>query len=88
MKKSCKNIDITNEEDIKPFIHECLKRHHRRYKFARLLHKIGAAALAAATDKLARYAAGAIKVHSIPKFVPCTRERYDSTSEKRRLIGR
>ena len=88
MKKSCKNIDIINEEDIKPFIHECLKRHHRRYKFARLLHKIGTADLNEATDELARYAAGAIKEHSIPKFVPCTCERYDSTSEKRRLIGR
>lgn len=88
MKKSCKNIDITDKETINPFIHECLKRHHRRYKFARLLRKIGAADLDDATDKLARYTAGAIKEHSIPNFVPCTRERYDSTSEKRRLIGR
>ena len=88
MKKSCKNIDITDKETIKPFIYECLKRHHRRYKFARLLRKIGATDLDDATDKLARYAAGAIKDHSIPKFVPYTRERYDSTSEKRRLIGR
>lgn len=88
MKKSCKNIDITNEEDIKPFIHECLKRHHRRYKFARLLHKIGTADLNEATDELARYAAWAVKTHNVPEFVPYTRERYDSTSEKRRLIGR
>lgn len=88
MKKSCKNIDITNEEDIKPFIHECLKRHHRRYKFARLLHKIGTADLNEATDELARYASWAVKTHNVPEFVPCTCERYDSTSEKRRLIGR
>ena len=70
MKKSCKNIDITDKETIKTFIYECLKRHHRRYKFARLLRRIGATDLDDATDKLARYAAGAIKEHSIPKFVP------------------
>lgn len=87
MKKSCKNIDITDEETVKPFIYECLKRHHRRYKFARMLRKIGATDLNDATDKLARYAVKAIKVHNIPKFTPSTRERYDSTSEKRRLIG-
>lgn len=87
MKKSCKNIDITDEETVKPFIYECLKRHHRRYKFARMLRKIGATGLNDATDKLARYAVKAIKVHNIPKFTPGTRERYDSTSEKRRLIG-
>lgn len=87
MKKSCKNIDITDKETIRPFIYECLKRHHRRYKFARMLRKIGATDLNDATDKLARYAVKAIKVHNIPKFTPSTRERYDSTSEKRRLIG-
>jgi len=88
MKKSCKNIDITAEQTIRPFVYECLKRHKRRYKFQRLMDKTGATTLNEATDWLTKYAAAAIRGRKVPKFTPITCERFDSTSEKRRLIGR
>ena len=30
MKKSCKHIDVTNPETVKPYIRECLCRHKKR----------------------------------------------------------
>ena len=87
MKKSCRNIDITAEQTIRPFVYECLKRHRKRYKFKRLLKMIRAETLNDAADKLSKYAANTIKMRTIPNFTPKTRERFDNSSRKKRLIG-
>lgn len=37
MKKSCKHIDVTNPETVKPYIRECLCRHKKRGATKKLL---------------------------------------------------
>lgn len=37
MKRSCKHIDITNPETVRPWVYDCLSRHWRRHDFRRLL---------------------------------------------------
>lgn len=41
MKRSAKNIDITNPDVIFPYVQECVFRHYKRYSFRGLISKIG-----------------------------------------------
>ena len=87
MKKCCKNIDIKDEETVRPFIRECLYRHRRKKKFRKLTRFLGVVDLEDAVGKLTVMTTTAIKNREVPIFTPTYCIKLDSTCCKERLIG-
>lgn len=102
MKKKCKKIDIKDWETVRPWVKDCILRHKKRYDFKKLLLAHGLTrkqyeyaidmhdynALDPAIDAIAKDACGHISRRALE--LPPVRMEYkiDSTSEKRRLIGK
>lgn len=101
MKRSCKNIDVTNPEIIKPFIKECIYRHYKRHDFRELLLKyglkkddyyeaikIGSKELYNPTiDIIAKDISNKIAINDIDFDAPKIRVRQDRSNGKVRMIG-
>ena len=97
-KKCLKNIDITDAETITPFIEKCIQRHGSRRDFRRFFEmegldnghrqflnsSVGRYKLA---SMIAKKIAAMIKYRRIPPLRVWAKERYDSSSNKLRLIG-
>lgn len=86
MKKSCKNINITNPDTIRPYVEECLSRHKKKRKFWKLIQFWGPE-FQTAVNRIAGYAAQTIADRVVPAFAPKSAVRMDSSSGKERLIG-
>lgn len=102
MKRSAKNIHITNPEVIFPYVAECVFRHYKRYSFKGLILKIGKMpeeeykicvansdkeALVPYIKNICIEAAQRIKARDL-RLPPChIRERKDHTTGKIRQIG-
>ena len=101
LKKSCKHIDVTNPETVKPYIRECLCRHKKRgatkklllndfdvttEEYNRLLDN-DAGTIDTIAGKISEYVARKIKTRTIPGFHPIIKIRHDPTTNKERMIG-
>lgn len=100
MKKKCKDIDITNQETIKPWVFDCIHRHYHRYDFKRFLLEHGLSKEAydtvlkthdyrlfdEAIDRITNECVEAIKQCKIKITPPSLTERADKTTGKIRLI--
>lgn len=102
MKRSCKNIDITNPWTIEPWVYCCLEAHKTRHDFRHLICSIGGLSLKEyekalnSTDKkllhnaafsIAIEAAKRIRERSLNLPPVRMREKVDKSSGKVRLIG-
>lgn len=102
MKRSAKNIDITNPKVIYPYAAECIFRHYKRYSFRGLLLKIGKmdiatynacianddrAALITAINNICAEACKRITAGNLKLSPAHIRERQDTTTGKIRQIG-
>ena len=102
MKRSCKNIDITDVNTILPWVTECLLRHTKRYDFRTLICTIGGMdrkSLSTALENndkavfepvavnIAEEASRRIKVRELNLKPVTYRTRIDNSSGKVRLIG-
>lgn len=102
MKRSCKNIDVTDWETDRPWVLDCIHRHKKRHDFRALLMKVGGMArrlylvataqnnpepFEAPVDNIAKEAARRIKARDLNLPPIHIRERMDKSSGKRRPIG-
>lgn len=102
MKRSCKNIDITNAETVYPWVLDCIMRHKKRHDFRDLLCRIGGlskkeyyAALDTqnyltfeiAAFKIAQEAVRRISARKLDLRPVRIRKRIDKSSGKVRDIG-
>lgn len=102
MKRSCKNIDITDWRTDYPWVLDCIQRHYKRHDFRDLVCSVGGMsrneyyAAKEAHDKkafekpaenVAREAAKRIRDRSLRLRPVTIRERVDKSSGKVRLIG-
>lgn len=102
MKRSCKNIDITDANTIKPWVTDCCYRHYRRYDFKHLFRRFGMSRedyrrmyetydkslLEETINRISEYCAKSIKNRDITLSPVHIREMRDRTTDKIRLIGR
>ena len=103
MKRSCKNIDLTDWQQILPHVTDCIERHYTRWDFRRLICGIGGmgakdyqiaaenhnkAALAPAEENIAKEAARRIRAYKLQLDPVAIGEKVDNSSFKHRLIGR
>lgn len=103
MKRSCKEIDITDPQTIEPWVYGCLEGHKDRHDFRRLFCGIGGMSrpeyeqtinstakepLAHASVLIAKEAARRIRERNLSLPPVCMREKIDQSSGKIRLIGK
>lgn len=103
MKRSCKNIDITNPAHIKPYVEMCIYRHYRRNDFKRLLYSYGLnkiqyqlaynnydkSYLNVPIESISVDLASRIKERNLNLYYkPQISERADKTTFKIRMIGK
>jgi len=102
MKKSCKDIDITNAETVYSWVFKCVKRHYKRYDFRKLLLKFGMtesdyeylvnsydhSVLAYPVMNISKYACKCIEERNIELPPVNIRVKKDTTTFKERLIGK
>lgn len=103
MKRSCKNIDITNWRTDLPWVLECILRHKKRHDFRALLCGVGGMkrddyyaaireqrkeAFAEPAEKIAQEAARRIVSRKLDLKSVQIREKVDKSSGKVRLIGK
>lgn len=98
MKRSCKNIDITNVMTIVPWVTECVFRHKERHDFQNLIaHTMGVKKDALSTADYAFYtraselitieAAKRIRERNLDLKPVTYKKRIDNSTFKERLIG-
>ncbi len=98
MKRSCKNINLRDPETVYPWVEECINRHHDRYDFLKMMHRIGGLPnnctikntkeWDSAVKAISRYAAKAIAERSLDLPPVEIHLRQDNSSLKWRYIGR
>lgn len=102
MKKSCKNIDITDCETVYPWVLDCITRHRNKLNFQRLLVSIGgltqteleavmrdkhSAELERAAQMISAEACKRIRIRNLGLKPVRIKEMIDKSSGKTRLIG-
>lgn len=102
VKKSCKNINITDAETVYDWVYKCVNRHYKRYDFRKLLIKFGMkkddyeylikshdhSVLATPVMNISRYACDCIRKRKIILPPVHIRIKKDNTTFKERLIGK
>ncbi len=103
MKRSCKNLDLTNYETLLPWVIDCVDRHKKRHDFKKLICTVGRMAkedyelilqgdslrFEVACDNIAKRAAWYIRNRALEDLPPVAmEEKQDKSSLKVRLIGK
>lgn len=103
MKRSCKDIDITDKEMVYPWVLECVLRHKNRHDFRGLLHRVGGmdkqsyydaiarhdeSAFYAPAERIAQESVRRIAKRQLELKAVEIRERIDRSSGKLRMIGK
>ena len=103
MKRSCKNIDITDAGTVLPWVSDCVEQHYKRHDFHRLICGIGGmseadyqavvashdgSAFAVPEERIAKEACKRIAARKLDLSPVSYRFKRDRSSGKVRRIGR